>query len=548
VEVFRGANALQYGSTTLGGAINFISRTGRDAAPLQMRVEAGSFDTIRTQLSSGFVSGDVDGYVSLTSARTDGFRDRNQQENYRLLANIGLQISANLENRFYITYVDSRSQIPGTLTKAQMLANPQQANPTAFTLNTRRDLRLLRLADRLVYSDGDHSLALSTFWTWKDVELANQQINDQLSNDFGFDLRYDGRHSLFGLRHDLTIGTGLMYGRLEDNRFANVGGQRGALAAENLLQSINFNFYFQDQIHLNDTLSLLLGASTAYASRDFNEQRRFGGVNSDRQEFWGFNPRIGLLWDITPTAQLYFNASRSFEPPTFGELVAITGASTGLVSLRPQTATTLEFGTRGHTRRLTWDFSYYYSWIDDELLTFGLGAIAPTLTTNAGRTTHQGVEFFLSADLWENLFTAAREGSAADRLVLRQNFLWNDFRFSKDARWGDRMLPGAPVYHYRAELLYEHPCGFYAGPNIEWSPRRFAVDLAHTTFSDPYALLGFKIGHRAAKGPSFYLEARNLADVTYSPTVGITPVATPATSAFQPGDGRSFFAGVEWRW
>lgn len=45
-----------------------------------------------------------------------------------------------------------------------------------------------------------------------------------------------------------------------------------------------------------------------------------------------------------------------------------------------------------------------------------------------------------------------------------QNFLWNDFRFARDARWGDRMLPGIPPFYYRAEMLYEHPCGFYFGP------------------------------------------------------------------------------------
>ena len=34
VEVYRGPNALQYGAATLGGAINFVSPTGRSAPPL----------------------------------------------------------------------------------------------------------------------------------------------------------------------------------------------------------------------------------------------------------------------------------------------------------------------------------------------------------------------------------------------------------------------------------------------------------------------------------------------------------------------------------
>jgi len=544
IEVFRGASSLQYGGTTLGGAINFISHTGHSASPFQTRLEVGSFNTVRSQISSGFVSGPVDGYASITAGRTDSFRDGGEQQYLRVFANVGVKISSNLENRFYLTYVDSRSQVPGSLTKAQMLANPEQANPTTIATRPRRDIQLLRLANKLVYSDGDHSLTLSTFWSWKDQDQAIATINDQLSNDLGFDLRYDGRHQLLGLAHDLTLGTGFMYGSVEDDRFVNVGGQRGALNAQNRLQSINATFYLQDQIHLTQTLSLILGASATYANRDFNEETRFGGNNTDRQQFWGYSPRLGLLWEVTPQAQIYFNASRSFEPPTFGELIAVTGTSVGLVALRPQTATTLELGTRGRQGRLAWDFSYYYSWIDDELLTLGV-PLAPTLTSNAGRTIHQGIEFSLDADLLRHLITA---GDNADRLVLRQNFLFNDFRFGRDARWGDREIPGVPRYYYRAELLYEHPSGFYAGPNVEWSPRGFATDMAHTSFADPYSLLGLRIGFRAKKGLSVFFEARNLTDEIYSPTTAITQVATPATAGFLPGDGRSFYGGVEWKW
>src|SRR3546814_20101078 len=37
VEVFKGANALRYGSNALGGAINIVTPTGEDAARLAAR-------------------------------------------------------------------------------------------------------------------------------------------------------------------------------------------------------------------------------------------------------------------------------------------------------------------------------------------------------------------------------------------------------------------------------------------------------------------------------------------------------------------------------
>ncbi|MFO1484133.1 MAG: TonB-dependent receptor [Verrucomicrobiaceae bacterium] len=546
-EVHRGANALQYGAATLGGAINFISNTGHSASPFQARFETGSFNTRRAQISSGFVSGNTDVYASITASHTDGFRDWSEQESLRIFANIGTKISPNLENRFYITYVESLSQLPGNLTKAQMENNPQQANATNLAGRQRRDYRLFRLADKLTCSDGDQSLTLSTFWSWKDLDHPIFQVIDQLSNDLGFDLRYDGHHHLFGLENDLTIGTSFMYGNTQDQRFLNVGGQRGAKVADYELQAINYTLYLNDVLHVTERFSLIAGLQWLYASRDLNEQTIFGPDNTDRLSYSGISPKAGFIYELDPQTQIYFNASRSLEPPTFGEATPI--GAPGILSLMPQKATTLELGTRGNRDRVSWDFSYYYAWVDRELLALGVPGVGPTTTTNAGKTIHQGVEFGLSIDVLRNLITAS--DTDFDRVTLRQNFFWNDFRFNGDPTYGDRLMPGFAPFYYRAELLYQHPCGFYCGPNVEWSPHPYAVDLARTTFADPYALLGLKIGYRTKKGLSFFVEARNLTDEVYSPTTNVVQNARAGgttNQVFLPGDGRSFYGGVEFRW
>ena len=46
-EVFRGADALRYGSITLGGAINLLTVTGYDADRFYFRLEGGSFGYFR---------------------------------------------------------------------------------------------------------------------------------------------------------------------------------------------------------------------------------------------------------------------------------------------------------------------------------------------------------------------------------------------------------------------------------------------------------------------------------------------------------------------
>ena len=97
--------------------------------------------------------------------------------------------------------------------------------------------------------------------------------------------------------------------------------------------------------------------------------------------------------------------------------------------------------------------------------------------------------------------------------------------------------------------MYEHPAGIYLGPNLEWTPVNYAVDMNNTLFTDPYALLGLKAGFRTNKGFSFFVEAKNLTDTVYTATTGIIANANGADSAqFYPGDGRTLISGIEFKW
>lgn len=559
VEVFRGANALQYGSTTLGGAINFVSMTGYDASPLQMRFEAGSWDTFRGQISSGGVFGNADYYASYTYSESGGFRDWARQHSDRFFANFGYKLSDELETRFYLTYVNTDSELPGSLTKDQLESNPEQANAGSFAQRQKRDFQLLRIANKTTYTDGDQKLTVSSFWSWKDLDHPIFQVVDQVSNDLGVDVRYDSLADLAGHRNRFTLGLGAVYGITQDNRFQNLGGNRGARTAENQQESTNVDLYLQDSFYLTDTVALVLGAQGSYGKREFTEQKIFGVDNTDEADYWGFSPKLGMLWEVNPQTQVFFNVSRSFEPPSFGELTA-AGAAPGLVELDAQRGTTLELGTRGEAGRVRWDLVWYYSWLDNELLSLGIPGVSPTQTVNAGRTIHHGVEAMLDVDLVRGIFagwhdevpaSGKQAGSAAvrgDRLFLRQTYLFNDFRFDGDGDFGDNELPGVPRHYYRAELLYEHPSGFYAGPNVEWVPQSYFVDMSNTLEADGYALLGFKVGYRTAKGLSFFVEAKNLTDETYASTTGVLKTAAANSAVFFPGDGRAVYAGVEWKW
>ncbi|CAF0689747.1 hypothetical protein MPNT_10347 [Candidatus Methylacidithermus pantelleriae] len=289
-------------------------------------------------------------------------------------------------------------------------------------------------------------------------------------------------------------------------------------------------------------------------------QRDFPNERKDKRTYEAFLPKIGVLVQLSGENQLYANLSRSFEAPSFVDLFpfgpTFSPSSPELRPLSAQKATTLEVGSRGTCGALGWDVAFYHSWVTQELLTLLNPQGTVPVTRNADRTRHLGVEVGNSIVLAKGLVHRPQDGKPLpcspdqDRILLRQSYLWSDFFFDHDPQLGNLSLGGVPEHFYRAQLLYEHPCGFYAGPNVEWVPQRYPADHANTLFSPGYTIMGFDLGwHSLKNGWSFFLSARNLSDEKYIALVRPTADARGKdASVFLPGEGRAVYGGIQWSW
>ncbi len=101
IEVYKGANALRFGANSLGGAINFVMPTGRDASPRGARRYRQLRLSHAAQASSGGVAGPVDYFVTGSAQEADGFRDHSGGERARQ-RQCRLSSSDDVETRFYI--------------------------------------------------------------------------------------------------------------------------------------------------------------------------------------------------------------------------------------------------------------------------------------------------------------------------------------------------------------------------------------------------------------------------------------------------------------
>ncbi|MGD9784634.1 MAG: TonB-dependent receptor family protein [Hyphomicrobiaceae bacterium] len=552
VEVFKGANALRYGSNSLGGAVNFVTPTGYDASPFEMRVDAGSFGYVRSQMSSGRVSGPWDYFVSLSGQREDGFRDHSAQDIERLNANLGYRLSPDAETRFYVNANRWRGELPGEVTRASALNTPRAAAFDFLLQNQQRNIDSIRVANKTTLRLDGTVVELGIYAHQRHVDHPIFQYLDYTVADYGGFVRATSERMIGGYRNRTTTGINLLNGALDYQQYINnPGAVRGALTFDSLDSSKNLSAYAEHAFYLTPALSLIAGIQFQHTVRDREDRFLSDGDQSGRRTFDIWSPKLGILWDVDPAWQIFANVSRSAEVPTF-DVNTFSTPATSVVEA--QTATTLEIGTRGRRPDFVWDISLYRAEIDNELQCLTAGLFAACTTVNADKTVHQGIEAGLGVAIAKSTF------DLNDRFWLNLVYNYNDFFFDGDATWGNNRLPGVAPHNLKAEVLYKHPNGFYAGPNVEWVPEGFYSDNTNILKSNPYALLNLRIGYDQEVGWSGYIEGRNLLDKRYiSSTITIgdgnpIPIAPPFFTPlplfgelYNPGTGISVYGGLRYR-
>lgn len=556
IEVYRGANALRYGNSTLGGAINFVSATGRDAPPLAVRVEAGSFDYRRAQIAVAGRKEAVDAYASLSHFEQEGFREHAAQRTGRFFGNVGVQLSPAIESRFYLAAVDTDSELPGSLTMAQLRDDPRQANAGSAARDQKRDFALYRLANKTVIA-GDHGARteLSAYAAHKRLSHPIFNFLEQKNRDFGLGARHNFFTHVGGREQENTVGLSWRRGITEDQQFTYADTTlpftpphaRGALANAGQQTAENLEAYGESSWQLTSRLKGIVGAQWTAARRKVND-RVFAAAgspgcngapslancdNSYDASYHRLSPKLGFIHALSPRVEVFGNVSGSFEPPSFSE--SLTGLSNAAPTLRAaQKARTFELGTRGdHARgqvNLGWDVALYHARLKDELLAISVPPATASTTINADRTVHQGVEAGLRV--------------VAPQWRVSASYQFNDFSFERDAKYEGNDIAGLPRQFLALESALRLPGGIWAGPTVQAASRSW-VDHANTVAAPGYGIYGLKASQTLAGGISWFVDARNLGDRRYAATTGVIDNAAGADVAqFSPGEGRAVYAGV----
>jgi iron complex outermembrane receptor protein len=549
LEVFRGGNAFALGANTLGGALNGVSQTAQSNPSGTVRLEAGSHGFARGLLSYGATAGQADAFIAYSTLSQEGFRDHSAGRSQRVNGNVGYRWSDNAETRFYVTYNNIWQQIPGAVTRAQALRSPRTAASANLTGDYQRNIESLRLGSRTAVRPMEGVLLEAGIsMVRRELDHPIFQYIDQRNDDVGAYARATLDGVVGGMDHRLVVGANAAIGVTDSNRYLNIGGRAGTRTASSLDRARTNDLYAESTLRVRPDVAIITGLQAGEAYRSSRDRFLTEAVTSadpfrddSGSGHWQWlNPRFGALWDVTDQAQLFANLTWSTEPPTLSDLTPLVAVG-GFSRLDAQRAVTAEVGTRGRQGDLSYEVTLYRSWIKDEIQLLAGPTAGTSLAQNVDRTIHQGIE--AGAD-----WLAARDSIAVgDTLRLRGAYTFSDFRFDGDRSFGDNELPGAPRHLLRAELRYAHPAGFWVAPNLDWVPQAFYADNANTLKTSSYALFGLRGGWDVGHGVTVFAEARNLGDTRYISSTSVATVANANSALFEPGFGRSAYAGVQFR-
>ncbi len=559
IEVLRGPFSALYGNHS-GGVVQIFTEDGPQEPTGTLSLAGGSFDTWRYGAKIGGQAQDLNYVLDLSRFETDGYRDHSAAARDHLNSKLRWNLGGSATLTFVANAFDQpENQDPLGLTAAQVAQDRRQANPAAIAFDTRRSLDNRQAG--VVYEQPagtDGTLRVLSYVGQRDNEqylaipLAVQQGPlhsggvSSIARDFGgFGLRWTHRPEDKGS----TFTTGIDCERADDARrgYLNLNGVKGDLKRDerNLVDS--WGVYAQTSHWLTPALNL--SAGLRYTTVHFESEDRFitadNPDDSGEADYDAWTPVAGVLYQLSPAVNLYANAGRSFETPTFIELAYRPDGLSGLnVALEPTLSDHYEVGVKafvgGETRV---NAALFHIDTEHEIVVFNSSGGRATYQ-NAPGSKRQGVEFSVDGGFAEN-FTAYLSYTYLEATFTDTFATCAGVCAAPNAivAAGSR-IPGVPRYSVYGELGWKRErSGFSAAAEARWNGKVYADDR-NTEAAGSYAIVNVRAGFEQKRNAwrlSEFVRIDNLFDKEY---IGAVIVNDGNRRFYAPAPTRNYLIGL----
>ena len=546
VEVLKGSASLRYGPSTIGGVVNYQTKTPDDGVKLSAR--AGSFNLREVGVEAGgkSQSGDAFAGVVATHATSDGFMDKDY-EMTDVMAKAGVVFS----DSHKLGIKASRHENDANISYRGLLLADYQAgadyNPAPddyfltdrtaidvnheWTLSSTATLKTLLYWSEMTRDYWRYAVDTAASndagrWVYTDNLTGNNRAFDRV----GIETRLSVDHDLFGLVASSEFGARYMQEEANDTRIRAVrSAERTGVNDRHIVDSADsVAAYAQSRIELTERLALTPGlrVETYEQTRVVLSDDNATAKTSNTE----WLPGVGATFNLTDSAQLYGGVYRAFSPASNG--VALDGLTDQ--QLDGERSTNFELGLRGKEGALSYEVAAFAMNFSNQVVT---GNSDPNLSqSNAGKTEHRGMELMLAYEL-------------GGGFSLDSNATWvptSEFKSGDNA--GNR-LPYAPKFIANLALNYQleqltaaisahHRGEQYGDPTNRSDIPADAAGGIWGGLMPSYTVLDVTAQYNLAENVSVFGAVKNLTDKRY---------ITGLRQGIYVGPERSFELGVRYQ-
>lgn len=570
IEISKGPGSALYGSDAIGGVVNVLTRRPPTGPEVDGSLEAGSYGWRRAMVSGGTAFGDHALRADLNLSHTDGWRQQTAYDRQSGTLRWDSAVGDDATLKTVATFSKIDQQTAGS---SAISYNDYQNNPRAnYTPISLRKVDAFRLSTAYEKEWGGSLLSITPYYRNDSMDLlANWSLSydptiyTTENQSFGAQIKF--RHDFEPLRTRLIVGVDLDHSpgsRLENriNTTATGSGYTrvytayttGARVYDYAVTYQGISPYIHGEFSPVDKLRITAGLRYDQISYKFDNRfgttpvqtgtAYYGQVGDGDVNFSHLSPKLGATYAVSPALNLFAAYNHAFRAPSEGQLfrpavassaIAAVAAAESARNLKPIKVDSLEAGLRGRiTPAVSYEASAYYMTKKDDILSSRDPVSNLATATNAGKTSHKGIEIGLGAQL-----------AAMWRVDTAYSYAKHTYEnwITKDGDFSGKEMELAPRTIANTRLTFGDAKTGMA--QVEWLHfGSWWSNAANTSKYGGHDLINLRGSYPLYRDLSLFGNVHNVADKRYAESTGVSS----GFDTFAPGLPRTFTLGVQAKW
>ncbi|MBL6447597.1 TonB-dependent receptor [Fulvivirga sp. 29W222] len=562
IEIIRGPASSIYGSEAIGGAVNFITQKPSSHPTAGISIQGNDIGYKRTDFyaSNTFdkVGIRVAGYYA---NQQDGTLAYSDFDKLALSLTANYYISQNTELVWSTAFIDYYSDMSGSLDSADFYSKTYGSNQT-FT-NRQVDALRTKLALNHYWNDVAKTTVTGYFrnnsvkqnpsyrvtddfkpWIPSgNPNLAHGELNDNSFESYGIIVQH--KQEFLWMNSSLISGASADYSpnTYKANYieiFKNEEGiyesftETDSVLADYKIDLVNTAAYLQGKIEPVRDLSLIAALRFDQFNYHFEnalDSNAYTAVLDGRNSFSRVTPKIGVTYDLKNNRGLYANYSQGFVPPQVGELYR----GNKIPTLKPVYYSSYEVGgwMAFANEKARVEATLYRMDGRNEIISV-LQNDGSTIRQNAGKTTHQGIEYNLQFQPVDELMFRVSGTNALHKFL--------DYEES-GTDYADKRMPQAPEWIANAQVTYKPQYLKGLRASVEWQHiDGYYMDAGNTRSYEGYNIFNVRLGYEW-KAFEIWGNMLNATDKLYATVAR----ANKWGQTYSTGNPRNFNVGLAYR-